>query len=190
MGTRLGWSTLTPAMEAALAEVVRGQAVFDFGCGQGELADWMALHGAASVTAIDKEATPKFRSKKVTGVRTQISNAVLPDRIDVGVTAWPVNRAIEGLVPALRHCDTVVYLGCNDATTMCWPPDLFPYLLTRELLAYLPHHQNNMVIVGQPLPDGQMREPTPEEALAIQTWESVQSLPSKGLSRFTLGRLR
>lgn len=176
MTTRYGYAVLTPAMEAKLAEVVGGQVVFDFGCGKGELAAWMARHKAKAVTAIDHKTAPKFRSKRVTFVRKEIAVADLPDSIDVGVIAWPVNRYTAGLVDALRRCKTVVYIGSNDVKwgTACGGPDLFPYLLTRELDAHLSNPQNRMLVIGQPLPEGRSREPTEDEAEAIAQWEMAR----------------
>jgi len=168
---RYGYAALTPAMEAKLAEVVGGQVVYDFGSGVGELAAWMARRKAKSVTAIDCKTAPKFRSKRVVGIRKEIKDVGLPDSIDVGVVAWPSNRPTKGLVEALHRCKTVVYLGCNDWSTACGSPDLFPYLMTRELLAYLPDRQNDLIIVGKPLPDGQVREPTPEEERGSASWD-------------------
>jgi len=174
MTTRYGYATLTPAMEAELATIVGGQDVFDFACGRGELARWMVRHGAASVTAIDKDCLVQTRSKRIQPVKACIDRVALPDRIAVGVTVWPINRAIAGLVPALHRCDTVVYIGCNDAATMCGPQDLFSYLLTRELLAYHAHPQNSMVVVGKPLLEGQTRSPTQEEAAGLAAWQQIQ----------------
>lgn len=174
MNTRYGFTTRTPAMQARLASVVGGQGVFDFGCGKGELAHWMASNGAASVPAIDKEWLVRARSKKVRPVKDYLDQVTLPDRIAVGVTAWPVTHNTPGLVPALRRCDVVVYIGCNDRTwgTACGTRDLFGYLVTRELLDHIPFPQNSMVVVGKPLPEGRTREPCEAEAagLSVDVW--------------------
>lgn len=161
----------TPAMEALVAEVVRGRHVFDFGAGSCELSRWLLRRGAKHVTAIDSSLlAPRRLSKRVTTVRGYFADQTWPDRIDVGFVSWPSNRPMQGLVDALRRCDKVVYLGCNDMGTMCGSPDLFPYLLTRRLDAYVHDRTQRMVVVGEPLPDGLFRKPTEDEANGMAAW--------------------
>ena len=165
------YGQLTPNMKVALATYVQGKHVYDLGAGTGHLAVKLLQVGKAkAVTAVDKDPI-EAKHKRLSKLTQHLEMLDLPDRIDVGFVSWPVNRPIRGLVRTLRRCDVVIYLGYNDAFTACGSPDLFPYLLTRKLEAYIAGDRNNMVIVGAPLPPDQTREPTAEEAAGLHLWK-------------------
>lgn len=173
-------------MEAQVASLVRGRRVFDLGSGNGTLARWLVKVGkAAHVTAIDRSPDGKYSNKRLTQVIGYFDNVDLPERINVGFVSWPSNRHLSGLVPILERCDVVIYLGCNDKTTMCGFPALFRHMLGRKLIAFLPDSRNSMVVVGERLPEGDTRIPTPEEANGIQVWSQIR--PNDGMDTLLTG---
>lgn len=174
--TKMAWGRMTPDMEAQVASIVRGRRVYDFGSGQGVHARWLVKHcKAAHVTAIDRSPDGKYANKRLTQVIGYFDNVDMPERIDVGFVSWPSNHHLRGLVPFLERCETVIYLGLNDNTTMCGFPALFHHMLRRKLISYLPDSRNSMVIVGEPMPDGETRDPTPEETAALRAWQGAHS---------------
>ena len=163
------YGTLTPTMISTLRPYVEGREVYDLGAGDGGHARTLIHECRASfVVAIDKE--PRYASTaepKIQRVFGYFAEVRIPPVVDVAFIGWPVNYPAPGLIDWLKQSSVVAYLGCNDGMTACGHPSLFQYLLRRSLLAYVPHRKNTLVIVGDYLPNGEVRMPTHEETCGL-----------------------
>lgn len=150
------YGTLTPEMEHTLAEVVKGQCVWDLGSGDLHYSRQMLLMGADRVCAVDKEYKDggllrKLRpSKDMQIVPKCYSDVVLPDGgLPVAFLSWPVNYWTHGLIDLIEAARTVVYLGSNTNGSSCGVHNLFTHLVDRKVLAFLPHRRNVMIVYGE-----------------------------------------
>lgn len=179
------WGSLSPAQRAALLHhLAPSGRVVDLGAGDGGFALGL-LHGGrdkplllgVTLTCVDCAEGPRYLPSSVRW--REGSFADLPaEPADLALLSWPANRRLPGLLQHLDLADKVAYLGRNHGGTACGHPELFKYLCRRELLEYVPHRTNTLVVVGKPLPGP--RHPTGEEAAGLVLeeggpweWETV-----------------
>lgn len=159
----------------ALGKAIEGRDVHDFGCGVGVFTRALEQLGPKSVVGIDKEHMAMELANK--HMRTDITKFVCADfaeyawdsseAFDVGIISWPVNWRNLGLVQLLERCKTIIYIGKNTNSTACGGPELFEYLVTREVVEYIPAFTNVLCVYGAPC---EPRCLTGEEFAALSQW--------------------
>jgi hypothetical protein len=160
----MSYGNLTNAQGEALKPFVKDREVYDFGAGDFFLSQKLLKLGAKHVVAIDKEfprSPPK--TKKITAKECYFHEVEPP--VDVLFLSWPVNWFLSDLVVHVHRAKTLIYLGSNTDYSACGSIDLFEMMIRRELLAYVPHKHNSLIVTGNLLP--QKREPTGEERAAL-----------------------
>lgn len=188
-------SRLNSAQWAAARQAIEGRHVYDFGCGNCELALQMLDHGAASVTPIDKLERPRWlRSRK--GLRPYVGmefgewaratvrlgdhGAPVPrGPEEVALVSWPTNRqSSHDLVSCLRQFQSIVHVAGNTNGSICGSRDLYRYLLGRQCVAAVRARPNDLVLYGPPLPEGTSRVPVEVEVAGIDTQTMYGWVPS------------
>ena len=169
-----GYGRFTEKQQDILRAHVEGARVLYPGSGWGQKAEVLIGLGVDHVTCIEKEQTcfsknPIYRHKKVTAVRDYIEE--LDDEVfegkEVLLLSWvqpyrfPATAEIFGRFDGIPK---IVYLGKNTDGTLCGSPSLYSYLVTREVLHYVPARENTMIIYGDAKV---LREPYPEEAAGL-----------------------
>ena len=162
------YGSLSPEQEAAIRPYVEGKNVHDFGAGDFSLSYQLLDLGAKHVTAIDKEERPLGRTpkdKRITSFYGYFHEYPAP--VDVLFLSWPVNYPDISLAVHARRAGTLIYLGKNTDGTACGSTDLFNAMIYRELLTYVPHRKNALIITGRFDDCLKAREPTGEERAAM-----------------------
>ncbi len=154
-----------------LAKFVRGKIVHDLGAGDLTLSHELLKLGAAEVYAIDKDPKPSSALPSRLHYKREYFHNV-KSRMDTVFLSWPANYDTN-VVPLVQQAGTVIYLGCNTGGSMCGTPELFKAMILRELLAYEPHRENSLVIVGKVT--GAPRLPTGEELAGLNVMSSYYS---------------
>jgi len=167
-----GHGGFTGAMIKVLKPFLRrGPHILYPGSGHGQKAHFLCECGAKKVTCIEKEvhvlnASSVYNKSTIPCVVDYVQNVPekLYDQADMVLLSWvqpytfPCNRET---FERLDKVDHLIYLGKNTDGTACADPILFSYLLTREVLHYVPDRVNTMIVYGpNKTPD---RSPYPEE---------------------------
>jgi len=170
----MSYGKLFPEMETTLREVIQDQDVFDLGAGKFvDLSRRLLMLGAKTATAVEKELFWFHKDVLPPGlrlVRSYFHEWAPPEEFRDGVAfiSWPANYRSQVTKLLQDHPPKVIiYLGSNFDGTTCGTPEFFKHLMTRELLHHHPNPRNSMIIVGDPLPEGEEREPTYEEWAAL-----------------------
>ncbi len=152
-----GYARLTPEMDAALLEEVRGKRVVDLGCGDGELAAYMAQN-ASHVTAVDADtshaetnlATIAERDR-VTIVTSTFSDFLVEDgEYDLGVFSWPLNFGLVGIGQVLEKIPRLLVISLNDRHVACGTAKLWLNCFKRPVLSdYAPEGINSLTVYGE-----------------------------------------
>jgi hypothetical protein len=151
----MSYGRLSAAQKNAIKMYVKDRRVHDLGSGDFALSAVLHEMGA-KVTAVDYQ-TWEGGSRVPAGVEfVQSRFKDFVGDIDVAFVSWPANNMNQGLVELLQKATKVIYLGKNTDGTACGNPELFRYLSTRRLHAYLPDRHNNLLVVGE-----RLREPRP-----------------------------
>lgn len=159
------WGKLNAAHLDALRPFVSGRVVHDVCSGpEFPLAGDLLELGAKKVVAIDKERRSARSRARVEYYHMRLHE--FKGKAAVVMLSWPPNHAIDGLLGILERARVVIYLGSNTGGNACGTPALFRHLIRRELLAYVPHSSNSMIVVGDSL--GAPRAKTGEECAALQ----------------------
>jgi hypothetical protein len=158
-----------PQMDAVVRPLVQGHTAYDFGAGTLGHSFRLLELGASSVVAVDKnpfnpslhhgypiQALGRIRFHQV---------VVPPGGIKVALLAFPDNHPLDGLIPLLKRCETVIYLGSNVGGTACGWPALWDYLHFREIVGHVPHPKNSLIAYGRHL-EASERRPLKGEELA------------------------
>lgn len=166
---RYGYATLDAGMENILRRYVGGKRVVEIGAGGGTLALDLLRPASASLLLVEKEdyACRLIRAYETGKRQARVSQEPesLPplevrceyaetgpregEHFDVLVLSWPANRKMPGLLERwLPAADVIIYIGCNDSATHCGWPGLFQAFLERELLEYVKHPLNDLLILG------------------------------------------
>ena len=153
----IGFWRLSETQEILLRHYTAHETVWDFGAGNLSLAHYLMEYGRpipGTIYAVEKELSSTQEWIQIEGV-TQVPHCfkdINPLRIDtqsVGLLSWPQNAPLHGLEALLDRCDTVVYIGKCDDTTVCGTAALWEYLQTRSVLAVI-YDKHDMVVYGQP----------------------------------------
>jgi len=136
--------------------------VHDIGSGHLVLAHELLKLGATHVRAVDKEAV-ETGDERITQIVTYFD--AFKELVPVAFLSWPVNHGAPGLLEIVSRTHCLIYLGKNTDGAACGYPDLFRYLLRREVLTYVPTKRNTLIVYGPRfvLP----REPLGEELAAL-----------------------
>lgn len=156
----MAFGYLLKKMEDQIHHAVAEKTVYDLCAGDLTYSHLLLDLGASEVIAIDKE--PRHRPRRGLAVHQAYLADMTPprERYDVALVSWPV-YSVHGLVRWLTTARVVVYLGSNVDGTACGNPTLFTHLLQRELLAYVPHRRNSLIVCGEYLDAA--RQPVGEE---------------------------
>lgn len=178
-GLSRSYGHLTEAQWALIGQHVSGKLVHDYGAGNMAKALKLLALGASQVLAVDSDLTGHHLEsatlKVMRGTFGELRRAlakVPPEATvypDVAFVSWPwlSPREAVALADLAGTADVVVYVGKNTDGTACGHPRFFRPLLRRRLLAYLPERRSTVIVLGDPLPGGELREPTGEEAAAV-----------------------
>jgi hypothetical protein len=177
---------LNQAQRRTLEAVIKGRLVTDLGAGDCRLAYELLKLGALEVVALDKEPIEAREPLRVTFVRSYFVDY----HKDIGVAfmSWPPNWMCPGLVNLLARAPYVVYLGKNTDGDACGFPKMFEYLLTREVISYVPDKPNTLIVYG---PKASVRAPTGEEHAGLLNerimllYEEVEPHPNSPNQRET-----
>ena len=168
------YGKLTSSQETVLSKYVRGQVVTDLGSGDLDLARRLLGLGAKHVRCIDKEPKPHLKRwpANLSYDQAYFHNLKNTAPMDVVFLAWPINHQTS-LEAVIEKAQVVAYLGKNTDGSACGTVGLFQSLIQRELLDYVPDHQNCLVVVGKQLPEP--RRPTGEELAGISSFSDYFS---------------
>jgi hypothetical protein len=141
----MGW--LSDAQQKVVAEHVRGQRVHDYGAGDLDLSLRLLQLGAEHVVAVDDWVRPSSREypPQLTVIESKFDDYA--ETSAVAFVSWPVNWPM-GLHVLLERTPVVVYLGSNTNGNACGYPKMWQQLVAREVLAYVPHIRNTLIIYG------------------------------------------
>ena len=182
----MAYGLLTDEMLAFLGPLVRWEHIWDLGAGDLGHAKALFNLGAAHITAIEPHLDPDRAKGKagsyLTVVPEYFQDAVPligtrklgPSPPHLALLAWPVQYFTPGILELLDAAPLVAYLGCNFNGTSCGSASLFDHLRTRELITYIQHPRNSLIVVGKELPHGVRRQPTLEELAAYNPNHVVQ----------------
>lgn len=160
----MSYGHLTLKMRALIKPLIKGRKVHDLAAGDMELSRLLIrLGGVAQVTAIEKESHHRcwYPPRRLQIVKAYIHEVPIPHDIDVVFLSWPPNYPMRGLMPWLQCAQTIIYLGMNLDGAACGFPEMFQHFSYRELVGYVEHDKNNLLILqgNRTTP----REPTLEE---------------------------
>jgi len=182
------YGLLTVDMKLALAKHVHGKTICDLGAGDLHRANDLLHLGARHIFAVEKDDLPNPNPDLITQVHSTFAD--LPQRAtnhqlteiataDVALISWPANYRPPGLIPLIHQNPTVIYLGSNFNGDACGFPELYEYLLLREVKAVVQHPRNSLIIYGAWLPNmaawlnneqpEPYRETLPEELAGIHS---------------------
>jgi hypothetical protein len=155
---------VTKEQEEAVAKAVKGLVITDLGAGSCYLAQELVKLGAAHVFAVDKEFSEnKPDQPHLSFINRRFEN-LKPFQHWPLFISWPPNWEC-GLLSLIEGTDMVIYLGKNTDGMSCGTPDMWWHLSSREVLTYVPHKKNTLIIYG---PDRVIRPPMGEEAAALE----------------------
>lgn len=169
-----GYGRFTEKQQSIMRAHIAGARVLYPGSGWGHKAEVLIGLGADHVTCIEKEQTcfsknPIYRHKKVEAVRDYVEELEIEafEGKDVLLLSWVQPYRFPATAEIFERFDKIpkiVYLGKNTDGTQCGSPALYSYLLTREVLHYVPARENTMIIYGAAKV---LREPYPEEVAGL-----------------------
>lgn len=159
-----GYGSLSVEQSAALLQYVSGKTVHDLGAGNCALSRVLVSLGAEHVVAVDKSprVIASTDRQRLTYVACSF-DAFMPP-IDTAFVSWPINVRYTGLAQLIARSRVVAYLGKNSDGVACGEPSLFTYLREREVLAYVPHQHNSLIVYGPGLVE---RDPLGDEVAAL-----------------------
>lgn len=158
----MSWGRLSPSQRTVVAKHVASKVVYDLGAGDLALSHTLLELGAARVVAIDNfHLTAPARSsidERIEVVEENLRATALPRRALVWLS-WPTayQWEVEMLV---GRAEKVMYLGKNSGGTVCGTTNMFKRLLRRQVLNYVPHPDNTLIVYGGSCP---RRKPRDEE---------------------------
>lgn len=175
-------SPLTPRQKQVFKRFVEDRFVVDLGAHDTSLCNLAVRAGALSALACDKEP---FDEREVLerGVSRRVvdfddlwaehSLLTMGKSMDVAIVSWPWT-ATRALLHLIGRANTVIYLGKNTDGVRCGSPkdslqrELFVGLRRRQVLAYVPHQSQTLIVYDGPVVGGADRAPYEEEAAAIE----------------------
>lgn len=142
---------LNEVQKAVLLDFVKGETVWELGCGDLSLASLMA-QTAQWVHAADKEK-PSVRPDHGRQIETpSLPNLSFypqtfkqlrwPEHLDTVVTCWPVTHKVPGFMEIVQRAFRVVYIGCNTGGSACGEHALWLHLTKRMLVHEVPDQRN------------------------------------------------
>lgn len=173
----------------AVAEVVNGKTVYDAGAGNLMLSLTVSSMGARKVFAIDKNERTllspyrqMFKDRDCIEIRNEDFRETLKyvnerkEKIDVLFVSWPENHLNHALIALMMRSEVVIYLGKNTDGLMCGHPQMFGFLLTLDVIKYIPSKRNTLIIYGKTPFGG--RCAFPEEIAAIRAGSKMGEMLS------------
>lgn len=146
------WAQLNVAQYDTLVRYIRGQTVYDLGCGDGDLAIFCAKNGASKVVAIDKDVTElKLREEARLLPKLEVRRGNffdLKDPMPIALFSWPCNRPHYNYdyVRLLNLANKMIIIAKNTDTTCCGNPEMWQWLTSRKLLKYVPDKKNTLFV--------------------------------------------
>jgi len=173
----MSYGKLNPHQREVLNVVIQNRQVTDLGAGDCELAHELLRLGARGVLAVDKTFQPRVES--IQYIQSYFN--AYTEAIETAFLSWPPNWNCPGLIDLLDRADVVAYLGKNTDGTACGYSLLFEYLVSREVVAYVPDRRNTLIVYGS---GRGKRAPLGEEYAGLNTedwfaYEDVENLCEK-----------
>ena len=127
---------LNEVQKMVLLDFVKGETVYDLGCGDLSLARLMATT-AKQVEAVDKE-TPDWSDLPANlnfwaNTFAEVAKK-WPKHLDTVVTCWPQTTRMPGFTELVHRAFRVVYIGCNTDGSACGDHALWLNLTKRMLV--------------------------------------------------------
>jgi hypothetical protein len=126
------WKSATPAQIRLMERACRGMNIVDLGGRDGSLARHLLEAGARCATSVDHQtAVPRLRAARL--------------------HSWPITYAnqLDAVIPALKRCRRIIYLGRNDRLSQCGTCALWRYLIHRQLMKCLKRKCSTILIYGE-----------------------------------------
>lgn len=124
---------LNPFQRATLLDFVKGDTVYELGCGDLSLAKLMATT-AKWVHAADKEFARVPALPNLSFYNMPLARLQWPIHLDCVVVAWPQTTHVPGLLELVQRAFRVVYIGCNTDGSACGDHALWLHLTKRMLV--------------------------------------------------------
>jgi hypothetical protein len=144
----VSWGKLSEEQAELVARFIRGRTVHDLGCGDCKLAGRLVELGARRVVGVDWRKPSELPEGVAFHRLSYIHFARMRTKPDIAFVSWPAQYGTRGLVKLLESVPLVLYLGCNDAGTVCGSRSLFEHLRTREALGFVEHPDNDLIVYG------------------------------------------
>lgn len=156
----MSFTTWFKEFDELVKPVVFQRRVWDLGSGhRAPMLQTIQRLGAAKAQLVDKDMVipPLVPQGFGVGVRQHLLFRELLQTIkdlktlesnDVALIAWPPNSGAEGLAELMSWFNHVIYIGCNSGGTACGDVDLWNHLTTREVIHYVPHQKNSLIVYG------------------------------------------
>ena len=149
------WKSATPAQIRLMERACRGMNIVDLGGRDGSLACHLLEAGARCATSVDHQtAVPRLRAARLqhfAGEFDAFNTAHAQESWDVGILSWPVTYAnqMDAVIPALKRCRCIIYLGRNDRLSQCGTRALWRYLIRRQPMKCLKRKCSTILIYGE-----------------------------------------
>lgn len=163
--TCIAMGQLYAEQELIVRRYVQGHDVHDLGAGQLGMSKKLIELGAHTVTAVDKDYESRMHLygtfPRITLVGETFEQYARHEHyIDVAFVCWPECYQQRGIVRLLMNVRTIIYLGTNFDGTACGSTEMWEHLRHNEVLAYVPHRFNNLIVYNgtrwiarRPLPE-------------------------------------
>jgi len=162
---------------------VMGQRVHDLGAGTTDRASQLLALGATHVTLVEKEQLRGALDSRMTSIQCYFEE--FTEEAPLIFLGWPGNYLLHGLIPIVERAQKVIYLGKNTDFCACGFRELFEHFVQREVLEYVPHRRNTLIIYG-----GMLTQPRPwrgEERAQLESpkrmW-AYEELEQSGLESY------
>jgi hypothetical protein len=166
------YGSLNKEQMGVLRSFIKGRRLRDYGCGNLRLTITLVrLFGARHVEAIDQDLVSVPRQLRSQIAFTQSHFYRVGPSTRTAFVSWPINHDTY-LDRCLVHAPRVIYLGTNMGGTACGYPHFWLSLVQREVLAYVPHAHNTLIVYGDKLK--RRRRLMPEEYAALHRDDIVE----------------
>jgi hypothetical protein len=177
--TEMTWGYLDSHQSRAVTPFITGKEVYDLGAGYCILSERLIELGASKVIAVDKGFPQDAkRNKRIKHIEKYFADLVTDKKFNPEIVfiSWPINNPSSDLLAEIvKLAKITIYLGTNFGGSQCGSRRFFEELSRRNLLSYVPHRTNNLIIVSDEIVD---RPLTPEESAILNSsrivlWEEA-----------------
>jgi hypothetical protein len=164
------WTSATNRQMRAIEAFCQGKQVLDLGGYDGSLGIHLLEAGAAQVINVDKENPYLSKSHMHLTKRNltfgEFDKQYPTERWQTAILSWPINNdyGVLQVLPILKRCQGVVYLGCNTGGSQCGTPLLWQYLVSRQIYKHILERHCTLIIYTEA---PRTKEIVEEEKLAL-----------------------